>query len=60
MVLIRILVLKCLVENVDLRAKYVKSADNGFANTLSRDQISWFKENWENCAENPTQVPEQL
>ena len=60
MVLIKILVLKCLVENVVLKAKYVKSSDNKFADALSRDQIDWFKANREKWEESPTLIPEQL
>ena len=43
MVLIRIIVLKCLVENVKLSAKYVKSEDNVFADQLSRGKLHLFR-----------------
>ena len=43
MILIRIIVLKCLVENVRVSAKYVKSKDNVFADSLSRGKLGEFR-----------------
>ena len=42
MVLIRILVLKGLVENVRIYAKYVKGTKNIFADSLSRNKLILF------------------
>ena len=42
MSLVRIFVLKCLIENVRVFAKFVKSKDNKIADLLSRDQIQHF------------------
>ena len=43
MILIRIIVLKCLVENCRVSAKYVKSKDNIFADHLSRGRLNEFR-----------------
>ena len=61
MVLIRIIVLKCLVENVKLKAKYVASEDNNFADHLSRGRIKDFrKESKGKYEREPTGIPEQI
>ena len=43
MVLIRIIVLKGLVDNVRVFARYVEGVKNVFADSLSRDKIEYFK-----------------
>ena len=43
MILIRILVLHCVTLNINLTAKYVKSAKNDLVDTLSRGKIKLFK-----------------
>ena len=45
MKLVRILLFKCMTENVVLYAQYIKSKDNTMADMLSRDQVREFK--WE-------------
>ena len=61
MVLIRIIVLKCLVENVKLKAKYVASEDNNFADHLSRGRIKDFrKESKGKYEKEPTPIPEEI
>ena len=61
MVLIRIIVLKCLVENVKLKAKYVASEDNDLADHLSRGRISKFrKESKGKYEKEPTPIPEEI
>ena len=62
MVLIRMIVLKRLMENVRIFAKHVKGVKNGMADSLSRDNIPQFMEL---CAKanktvevEPTVVPE--
>ena len=42
MVLIRILVFKGLIENVRIFARHVEGVKNKFADSLSRDKISYF------------------
>ena len=61
MVLIRIIVLKCLVENVKLSAKYVKSEDNIFADQLSRGKLDLFRRDSKGKYELvPTPIPEEI
>ena len=64
MVLIRIIVLKGLLENVRIFARHVKGVKNKFADSLSRDKIAYFKllcSRDEKCIENnPTPVPEAI
>ena len=59
MVLIRILVLKCLTENVRVFAKYVRSKDNYASDLLSRLKIKKFLDigGWD---EYPTEVPQHM
>ena len=60
MTLIRIFLMKCLVENVHVKAKYVKSSDNDLADDLSRGRISSFKKKKKNCDAAPTKIAEQI
>ena len=61
MVLIRIIVLKCLVENVKLSAKYVKSEDNIFADQLSRGKLDSFRKDSKGKYELvSTPIPEEI
>ena len=64
MVLIRMIVLKGLIENVRVFARHVEGVKNELADSLSRNKIEYFKElsnhlgrTWD---EKPTSVPEQL
>ena len=43
MVLLRMVVLECMIQSVKIFARYVKSADNKWADLLSRDLIQQFK-----------------
>ena len=64
MVLIRILVLKGLMENVRIFARHVKGADNIFADSLSRDKIQHFNylcnKHQKRMKQEPVQVPESI
>ena len=44
MVLIRMIVLRGLLDNVRIFARHVKGVDNGYADSLSRNKINLFKE----------------
>ena len=60
MYLIRKMVLKCLIENVRVYAKYIKSKDNTASDCLSRlkiDQFLQLKNNWDRVQ---TPVPQEL
>ena len=43
MVLVRLIVLTCLVNNVSIKVEYIKTLDNDIADSLSRQQWSRFK-----------------
>ena len=60
MTLIRILVLKCLQENVRVLARYVKSQENTAADYLSRLKINKFKSLKSTWEVFPTATPKQL
>ena len=64
MVLIRMLVLKGLVENVRIYAKHVKGTSNILANSLSRNKLQLFHKDCEKIGkcmeESNTPVPQQL
>ena len=64
MVLIRILVLQCLIYNVRVFARHLRSMENFYADALSRDQMDafWTKASQEQRYFEPlaTQVPEQI
>ena len=61
MILIRMLVLKCMVENVRVFIQYVPSKQNLFADLLSRNKIKCFRDLGKNKFENrPTRIPEEL
>ena len=61
MVLVRALVLKSLLENVRVFAHYVKSSENIFADSLSRNKIKIFKNFGGNAFEpDPTPVPDNI
>ena len=62
MVLIHIIVLHCLVHNVKIYAKYIKSSKNEIADSLSHFQMKHFNQLTHNKAFNsqPTAVPEEL
>ena len=44
MVLIRMSVLQCLLHNVDVKAKWVSTGDNGKADALSRLDFNMFRD----------------
>ena len=61
MVLVRVIVLKGLIENVRIFARHIKGTNNTLADNLSRNRMDLFKHN---CStqnrvmnENPTEVP---
>ena len=64
MVLIRLLVLKGLLENVRIFARHVKGEDNGLADSLSRNRISLFFKTCEKLGKpidiSPTPVPNAI
>ena len=60
MVLIRILVLKCLEENVRIFARYIRSKDNTASDYLSRLKIDAFKRLKDSWDEFPTEIPSRL
>ena len=60
MVLIRILVLKSLMENVRVFAKYIKSKENVVSDLLSRIQITKFKALRTDWDTYPTPIPKEL
>ena len=64
MVLIRIIVLKGLVENVRVFARHIKGSKNVYADSLSRDKIKHFKDlcakNEKDIDTNPTKIPDAL
>ena len=64
MILIRILVLECLIQNVKIRAQYISSADNYFLDALSRLKLDKF---WDLACKydryfklQPVDIPERL
>ena len=64
MTLIRMITLECLFQNVRIYAKYIKSAENIFADLLSCNQVAKFKLTAEKMVwkfdPKPTQIPEAL
>ena len=61
MVLIRLIVLKCLMENVRVFAKYVKSSENVLADHLSRGRMDYFRKESKGQHEDiQTTVPDEL
>ena len=62
MILIRILVLKCLICNLGVYAKHVRSKDNEIADSLSRLQLERFTrlKKGKNFNEESTLVPEEI
>ena len=64
MVLIRIIVLKGLIENVRIFARHVEGVKNVYANSLSRNQIPYFLQTCKSKEKKinyiPTQIPERL
>ena len=62
MALIRLIVLKCLIHNVDITIDYVKSADNDITDSLSRLQWNEFRRLTRKMSmdEFPTPIPEKI
>ena len=60
MVLIRLIVLECLIWNVDLSAEWVATGDNGKADAISRLEFDRFRTLGPDMSENPVHVPEAL
>jgi hypothetical protein len=60
MVLVRELTLKCLQFNLVLRAEHIPGVKNGVADSLSRFQMTRFRELAPNADRQPVQVPSHL
>ena len=60
MVLIRLIVLECLVNNVDLSAEWVSTGDNGKADAISRMEWDRFHRLGPDMDENPTPIPQDI
>ena len=61
MFLIRKLVLHCMTQNVRIFAKYIRSADNKFADFLSRGKLKEFRElSCGKYAESPMDIPSDI
>ena len=61
MVLIRILVLKCMVENIRVYCKHVRGIDNKISDALSRGRIAHFKRKYGAIyQEKPDEIPEEM
>ena len=60
MKLIRILVLDCLIHNVRVFAKYIKSQDNTTSDYLPRMRINDFKKLNANWDAEPMIIPQEL
>ena len=64
MILIRILVLKGLIENVRIFARHVEGSKNVLADNLSRNRLDLFHENCQKIEKKmdnkPTEVPEAI
>ena len=60
MVLLRFIVLEEMVNNVNIRAKWVKTDDNGKADAISRLQFSKFRELGQNMNDLPEESPSQI
>ena len=57
MTLIRLIVLECMIHNVKISVKYVKSEHNGKADAISRGQWNRFKSLGPEMDENPHEIP---
>ena len=60
MVLLRLIVLEGMVQNVNIRAKWVKTEDNGKADAISRMQWKRFRSLGSDMNEMPEDIPEQI
>ena len=64
MVLIRKLIFKCMTENVMVFVQYLESEKNKFADAISRDKISYFKqlaaEDGIEVDQQPTDIPTEI
>ena len=60
MILIRLIVLECMIRNVKLELKHVRSEDNGKADALSRLQFNRFRELGPNMKEYPEELPNSI
>ena len=62
MVLIRLIVLKCLVHNVRIYVRHVRTNQNPIADSLSHFQHQRFKglTASKHMEENPTEVPQEI
>ena len=60
MVLLRILVLECLIHNVQVTAEWVSTGDNGKADALSRLEFDRFWRLAPNMEKQPTLLPADI
>ena len=60
MVLIRIIVLECLIQNVHLKAEWVSTGDNGKADALSRLEFPRFRRLGPRMNLYPLDLPDEL
>ena len=60
MLLLRLIVLECMVHNIHLEVKYVKTTDNGKADALSRLQFKRFRRLGPNMNDKPTELPQEI
>ena len=60
MALLRLVIAECLVHNVRLKVKYVKSEHNGKADALSRNQLTRFRQLGPNMNEFPEPIPVEM
>ena len=60
MVLIRLIVLECLIHNVNITAEWVSTGDNGKTDALSRMDFKRFRNLGPNMNEHPEVIPAQI
>ena len=60
MILLRLLVLKCLEENVKLRVKYINTKANGLSEALSRFNFKRFRRLGPHMEEHSTPIPKEI
>lgn len=60
MVLVRALTLRCLNLNLVLRAEHIPGSSNAIADSLSRLQLTRFRELAPNAEEHPDPMPDHL
>ena len=60
MVLMRLIVLECLMQNVHITAEWVSTGDNGKADALSRLDMRSFRRLGPNMNDKPNAIPDQI